>query len=293
MFKNVNFPSLGISGRQSELIELTLSFGFKGFDLDLADFKKQVEFQGLDKARRLLDSARLNLGCFELPVEWQQDEETFQNDLNELPALVELAAGLGGTRCRTPLEPASDLMPYHESFEIYRRRLNEIAEVLAGFEVRLGLDLVATADRRDDRAFQFIHTFDAMLMLAKSVGAANVGVCLDAWQWHVAGGTMEQIAALSAGDLIAVDLSDATTLAGEDRVDESTRVLPGENGTIDCAALLAAVAQLGFDGPVTPKPHATCFEGATRDARVRASGESLDKVWTAAGLNKRGKLVAQ
>ena len=41
MFKNLDFEALGVSGHQSELIELTLSYGFKGFDLDLAAFAHQ------------------------------------------------------------------------------------------------------------------------------------------------------------------------------------------------------------------------------------------------------------
>ncbi len=35
MFKNLSSKHLGVSGSQNELIELALSFGFKGFDLDI------------------------------------------------------------------------------------------------------------------------------------------------------------------------------------------------------------------------------------------------------------------
>ena len=35
MYKNLNVEGLGISGRQGELIELTLTYGFRGFDFDL------------------------------------------------------------------------------------------------------------------------------------------------------------------------------------------------------------------------------------------------------------------
>ena len=38
MFKNLNPSALGVSGHQSELIELALTYGFEGTDLNVADF---------------------------------------------------------------------------------------------------------------------------------------------------------------------------------------------------------------------------------------------------------------
>jgi hypothetical protein len=35
MYKNLNTAALGITGRQSELIELALTYGFRGLDLDM------------------------------------------------------------------------------------------------------------------------------------------------------------------------------------------------------------------------------------------------------------------
>ena len=37
MFRNLNTEALGITGQDSEIIELVLSFGFKGLDLDLVE----------------------------------------------------------------------------------------------------------------------------------------------------------------------------------------------------------------------------------------------------------------
>ena len=103
MFKNLDLASLGISGRQSELIELTLSYGFDGFDLDLADFSSQVDRQGIERARRLIDSARLKLGTFQLPIDWDVDEKEFLQQLEQLTAQAETAATVGCTRCRATI----------------------------------------------------------------------------------------------------------------------------------------------------------------------------------------------
>ena len=57
MYKNLNAQALGISGQDSELIELALSYGFKGLSLNLVDFAEQVASQGMARASRLLVSA--------------------------------------------------------------------------------------------------------------------------------------------------------------------------------------------------------------------------------------------
>ncbi|MCE9551841.1 MAG: sugar phosphate isomerase/epimerase [Planctomycetes bacterium] len=290
MFRNLSLDALGISGRQSELIEWTLSYGFKGLDLDLTEFGRQVETQGIEKAKRLIVSARLKLGSFQLPVDWQSDEETFRRDLDKLTPLAEMAAALGCHRARTTVEPAGYIRPYHENFELCRRRCREIGEVLAPTGVRLGLGFRALAKDRLDRAFQFIHTFDALTMLVKMIGSENVGLVLDVWQWHVSGATQEQIQTVPAKDVVAVYLSDATTVAGRDDVEESTRVLPGENGTIDAAAILASLAAGGYDGPITPNPHPHRFADLAREQIIKQTSQALDKVWQAAGLSKSGKL---
>ena len=64
MYRNLNLEVLGISGRQSELIELTLTYGFKGLDLDIGAIVKRVRTKGLDTAQRFLASGLVWLGAF-------------------------------------------------------------------------------------------------------------------------------------------------------------------------------------------------------------------------------------
>ena len=294
MYKSLNLESLGIVARPSEQIELTLSNGFKGVDLNMVDFAQQVELRGLDHARRLIDSARLKLGCFNLAVDLDAEEPQFQAESQRASQQAQLAAHIGCARCQVKLPPANDIRPYHESFELYRRRLGELAVVLQTSGVRLGVGFVATANERDHRAFQSIHTFDALLMLVKSVGVSNVGVYLDLWHWHVSGGDLAHIRALTASDVVCVVLSDATSDAGDDRVEVSSRLLPGqasEGGKIDSVAMLVLLAEAGYDGPVTPVAHPKTLDGLKREQIVEKASQSLDEVWAAAGLSRHGKLV--
>ena len=72
----------------------------------------------------------------------------------------------------------------------------------------------------------------------------------------------------------------------------TSRRLPGDGGAIDNVGLLAALAELRYDGPVTPAPDKSTLAGLGRDAIVKQAGAVLDAAWKAAGLNAAGKLTA-
>jgi sugar phosphate isomerase/epimerase len=293
MFRNLNVNALGVSVSGSELIELALSHGFKSIDLDIAEFHRRVQAQGLAQSRRLYDSARLKWGSFVLPIDWQADEATFAQDLEKLAPLAELARDLGCTRATSVMQPASDERPYHQNFELHRKRFIQVGAALAPHGVRVGLEFVAPACHRQGRSFEFIHDLDALLTLVGMAGQANVGVALDLWQVHLAGGNLDALRRLSAGQIVSVCVADAPADLTAQTATDTERLLPGETGVIDTAAALAALAELGYEGPVTPCPHPDRFKGQKRDAIVRQTGQALDAAWTAAGLNPAGKLVPQ
>src|SRR5436853_4344351 len=146
MFRNLSARALSITGRQSEIIELSLSYGFKGIDLYLVEFQQTIKASNLQHARRLIDSARVKLGCFRLPLVWDEDDDTYKGGLSALADLAKLAADLGLTRAVTPIAPANDLRPYHENFEFHRRRLAEVGEFLASYKIKLGVEFQANPE---------------------------------------------------------------------------------------------------------------------------------------------------
>jgi sugar phosphate isomerase/epimerase len=291
MFKNLSTEGIGVSGRQSEIIELALSFGFKGIDLDLIDFHGQVAAHGLAHARRLLDSARLKLGAFRLPLVWDESDETYHESARKLPQLIELASTLGAERAITTIAPANDIRPYHENFEFHRRRLTEIGELLAPAGIRLGVEFIASAAARKNQAFQFIHTFDAVVMLVGMVRAANVGAVVDTWQIYAAGSTIDDLRKLGPERIVATYFSDAPADIDPAALADADRLLPGETGKIDNAAVLTLLAELGFDGPISPRAHRNRLNGMRREQIVKLAAERVDQAWKAAGLTPTGKLV--
>ena len=292
MFKNLNAEILGVSANQSELIELALTYGFKGIDLDMAAMAKRVAEQGNKLAFRYLENAPIQIGGFDLPVHWQGPENEYKADLSKLSEIVEIATALNAKRCYTTVLPASDEAPFQENFETCRQRLGEIADVLAASEMRIGLRLLSAAEHRKDKQFEFIHQVDTLLTLAKTIGRENVGLLLDTWDWAVGGGGLEQLQELSADQIILVRLAEVPANADLASIEECDRLLPGANETSEIDGILLLLAEKRYDGPISVCPHPSQLEGLARDVALKKVAQALDERYKAAGLSKTGKVVA-
>ena len=285
MFKNLNASALGVAGHQSEVIELALTYGFAGIDLNIAEFAARVRLKGMPYAKRLIQSGGVRIGTFALPLEWDTDDERFQKELKKLPEYAECAAELGCTRCTAVLAPAGDVRPYHENFEFHRHRLSDICAALKPAGVCLAIGLQAAEKLRQNRTFQFIHDFDALSLLLNLVAAPNAGILLDVWDFVAAGGSVEAVRKIPAQQIVAVQVADMPTGVATADLDEKSRLLPGgENGRIDVVAFLTILRELGYDGPITAKPSRSVFPNRRREAVVKLTSESLDKVLRAAGV---------
>ena len=92
MVRNLSTDGLGFWAPQNEQIELALSYGFASIDMEVVDFSEQVESRGMEKARRLIDSANIKLGAFPLPVKLDASDEDFQQQVSQLGSRAGLAA---------------------------------------------------------------------------------------------------------------------------------------------------------------------------------------------------------
>lgn len=290
MYRNMSPRALGVSGRQSELIELALTYGFKGIDIDMADYAKRCDKRGEEHARRFFESSQIRIGGWELPTRWLGDEGPFKVDLAALGGIAEKAARINAKRCFAIVPAASDSLPYHENFEQCRARLREVAGVLAEHEIKLGIGFFAAAAHREGKQYQFIHKAEELLSLITSVGAPNLGLAVDTWNWQLGEGAFDQLSDLPSEAFIVVRLADLPDGADPHKVTEQQRLLPREEGL--AVRLLSMLGEQEFTGPVTVFPHPKQFSGMTRDAIVQRASATLDELWKAAGLGKQSKVVA-
>ncbi len=284
MYRNLNPYILAISGRQGELLEIALTHRFQGLTIDIREVTEKAKTLGMEAANKLLLSARVKIGGFELPVRFSGPEADFKADLAGLKPVLDAATALAANRCYVTIQPTSEELPFHENFKVLATRLQEVAAVLAERGIKLGLRLLAGETHRNNGGYQFIHQADPMLMLIQSVGADNVGLWLDAWNWHVGGGSPEKLRALRGEQIIAIELSDIPADVDLATISEEQRLLPGEGGQIDSAAYLATLQELGFEGSVSAAVHSAAVAGTKREALVKKAAESLDAAMQAAGI---------
>jgi sugar phosphate isomerase/epimerase len=283
MFRNLSTFGLPLSGRPSELIELALSFGFDGMDIDIVDLQKQAEIYGLEHARRLTVSARLKSGCFQLPVRLDAPEAEYEAALAALPAQVELAAASDCSRAVATLSPGSDEHSFKDFFELHRRRLHTIGDMLAGHGIMLGLAIKPEAAARADLANPFIHTLEGLIGLV-ATAHERVGAVVDAWAMRVTGEPASMIAQVPRGRIVEVRLSDAPGGTAAADLTTAERLMPGETGTIPLGPVLKAAAAAGFDGPVTPYAARLTLAGRGREKIVRLAGERMEQAWRDADM---------
>ncbi|MFM7185628.1 MAG: sugar phosphate isomerase/epimerase family protein [Planctomycetota bacterium] len=283
MFRNLSTVGLPLSGRPSELIELALSFGFDAMDIDLLDFQQQAEAFGIPHARRLMVSARLKSGTFHLPVDLGADDATFEAGLAALPKRLEFAAAAEAVRAVATVAPASDEHSFKDLFERYRRRLNDVGDLLAQHGMMLGLNVRPEAEARANAANQFIHSFEGLVGLV-AVAHDRIGAIADSWVFHVAGESPDLVASLPKGRLVEVRLSDAPRDVAAADLTAAQRLMPGDTGVISSSALLQRAKAAGFEGPVTPWADRSNLVGRGREKIVRLAGERLEAAWKEAGL---------
>ncbi|MCU0962231.1 MAG: hypothetical protein MUF48_19210, partial [Pirellulaceae bacterium] len=91
--------------------------------------------------------------------------------------------------------------------------------------------------------------------------------------------------------IVAVRFADAPADTDLASLTDQDRLLPGEGGGIDCAAILRHLAEHDFAGPLTLYPHASRLRGMTRDAIVQRARDALDTLFRSAGVNRTGQTL--
>jgi sugar phosphate isomerase/epimerase len=291
MYKNLNPASLGVSGRQSELIELALTYGFRGLDLEAGEIVKRAVQLGVEEAARYIRSGRVKVGGWTQPVDASASADAFAKQLDRLPVLAAAAKQMGLTYCTIDIQPVSGDLPYHENFERHRERLNSAAEVLQQHGIRLGLRLKASAGHRQDGVYQFIHQAEELLTLIRTIASDNVGLALDTWSWKVGGGGSDQLAELTGQQIVSVAIADVPLDTEFRTIAETQRLLPDEDSIPEYGALLRSLSQRKYSGPVTLRPHPSQLAKLSRDASVDKCAKILEQIWIAAGLSKAPKLA--
>ena len=286
MYKNLNAVSLGISGRLNELIELALTYRFRGFDLELEPLVQQAESRGVEHATRFLSGGIIEIGGFDLDLDLIAKDEAFEAELKRLPAIADVARAVGAKTAILTVSPYCGWRQYHETFQLHCERIARIATALAESGVRIALNFLAPTHHREDHGAQFIATPDSLLTLIKMIDQPQVGLCVDTWHWYVGGGLVSQIEGFPGEKVFAVRVADLPQESDLGCVTEQDRLLPGETDTVPNNQWIEWLRSQDYEGAVTACANAAQFSGTTRAQIAEQASESLDRLLDASDAHQ-------
>ncbi len=238
MYLSMNGVPIGGKLAWRDFARLASTTGFKGVDVNL----EAAMADGVEGTRKFLEELRLRPAYVNLPVEFRKDDAVFRSTLAKLEDAAPFAAAIGCPRMMTWIMSSSE-QPKDELRRVYKRRFTECANILARSHCRLGLEFLGPLHIRKQFPNEFIWKMNEMLEFAKECGP-NVGLTLDAWHWHHAGGTSADIVKAGKDRIVVVHFDDAAKL-GPEEVRDNQRLLPGE-GVIDLNGFLHALRTIGY-----------------------------------------------
>lgn len=282
MYKILSSSGLGVGGKQNELIELALTYGFDGVEVDMADLVGRHDTLGKQFACQFLQSAKIDMGTFKLPVAIGGTDEQFNDSIANLDTVLDLAQTLNAKSCYIDIEPENENYAFQECFEKYTTRIQTIAEKFASTEIKIGLALRASSAKPVDGNFKFIQTADEMLPLVKAVAQPNVGLCLDAWEWAVGGGTVEQLSNAGLASIITeIKLADVAAGVDVAEIKRSDRTaLPASEADSFSLELCKATLASGADLPFSVSTDLSTYANAPRGTVVDSISKQLDLLMT-------------
>ena len=302
MFKILNTRGLGVGGKQNELIELALTFGFNGVEVDMVDLVGRHDAMGKEFACQFLKAAKspasegdaasggkhLTIGTFRLPIELSGTDEQYATSIAKNETIIDLATELGAERCYVEIAPNCEHFSFQECFEKHQTRLQALAEQFSASGIKLGLALQTSKAEPADGTFKFIQTAEELLTLVKTVGQPNVGVCVDTWEWTLGGGTVEQLA---FDQVTEIRFADIAADANKEEIKQSDRTaLPGDQADSVSSKVAQAAVASGLPLAISASTDLSTYAGDTRDNVVKAISQHLD--WFAEGIDPAATIAA-
>lgn len=277
MFLSLNSVLLQGRVHWPDFARLAAKTGFPGTDVML----RPAMQAGVSATNELLAGLKIRPAVIDFPVEFQKDDATFDTSLAQLDAAARFAAGIHCPRMMTYIMPSSDT-PKDALRKTYKRRLAESARILAGSNVRLGLEFLGPLELRKAHKYEFIWRMNDMLAFATECGP-NVGLLLDSWHWHHAGATTEDIIAAGRDRIVHVHFNDSPNSPPE-QIHDDQRLLPGE-GVINLTGFLQALETIRYSDALSVEVFGRT-KNMTPEAAAKAGLDSSLAVFRKAGVHE-------
>ncbi|MBX7256731.1 MAG: sugar phosphate isomerase/epimerase [Candidatus Hydrogenedentes bacterium] len=270
MFPTLNPVTASLPDPQ-DYVALAAANGFAAVDHGADFWHAWVESAGLAKVQEYCTSKKCTIAHGGLPVDFRQDDATFEAGLGKLPAIAATMKALGTRGMATWIMPVCKVDPA-EYRSMHVRRLKKVAAVLSHHGLKLGLEFVGPKTSRSE-GNPFIYTMQGMLELCSEIDDATCGLLLDSYHWYTSNGTLDDIRRLSVAKVVHVHVNDAYP-GPRDELMDMKRLLPGE-GVIDLPGFLTALKSIGYTGPLAVETFSDDLKAAGPQEAARRAGEAM------------------
>jgi sugar phosphate isomerase/epimerase len=269
---------IGVRADIREVIRLAHAYGFESVEPP-AGYLQKLSAGETAELNDLMQSQSLVWGAAGLPVDFRRDDDRFQTSMKGLPQVAAALKRAGVSRVGTWLSPAHDSLTYAANFRQHALRLREAAKVLGDHGLSLGLEYVGPKTSWTARRYAFVHNMAQTKDLVAEIGLGNVGFVLDSWHWYTAGETAGDLLSLKNEQVVACDLNDAPAGVAVDEQIDNQRELPAATGVIDLKSFLAALVQIGYDGPVRAEPFNRELNALENEQAVEETAAAMKKAF--------------
>jgi sugar phosphate isomerase/epimerase len=292
MIPTLNPATAGGDLPLAEFVRLAARNGFSGVEFSIREAANLIARSSLHDVAAIFEEPKILPIVFDLPVEWRQDEATYRAGLKHLPQLARLAQDLDCTRCVTWVLPDGGI-PVAEYAERGMKRFVEIARILGGEGVRLGLEFIGPQHYRANPDNVWFHDIPSALDVVNAIENAaqleNVGLLVDSFHWYTSGGTIMDLASIPIEMLVHVHINDAPghpqggAMSREAQQDRA-RLLPGESGVIDIVGFLKTLAAVGYDGPLAVETFSAALNALPPDEAAARAAAAVHNSMRAAAV---------
>ncbi len=280
--KDLNWGAIGVRATQLEAIDLAAKYSFESVSPN-AGFLAAIDDSQRAELKAKMDEQGIVWGAAGLPVDFRQDEATFEKGLADLPAMADAMRSAGVTRVGTWIMPNHDELSYVANFRQHARRLKKCVQILGDHGQRFGMEYVGPKTLWAAERHSFIHSMKETKDLIAEIGEANVGFVLDSWHWYTAHETAADLRTLKNSDIIACDLNDAPTGLEIDVQIDNQRELPAATGVIDLKTFLSVLVEIGYDGPIRSEPFNAKLNAMENDPACQATSAAMDQAFALVG----------
>jgi len=275
VYKALSTGAIGVRVPFEEQVRLASAHGFEGVSVE----KANVDRLGMAEIRALLARFNQRPAVTGIPVNFREDDATFQRDMAGLSEWAKVMSDLGCTRSATWIMPTlMEGVTFETAYGQLRSRTADICAVLAPYGIQYGLEFVGPKTMREGKT-PFLYDQTGMLGLIRDTGAANLGLLLDCFHWYTSHGTVEDLGKLNDSLITLVHVNDATAGRSPDEQIDSQRALPGATGVIDSAGFMGALKKMDYSGPVVVEPFCPWLSDLSPDEAVAKVAEALDSIW--------------